>query len=279
MRAYNEKIWQYPLNDIEIGWIQGKMPLPDKKEILRSIVLRNNEEHKWINHEFYYPMYGGIQSIYDVIAKPLSIKLGCSVESIERNNRKWCVNGEGFYDKIISTVPVVEMPALLGNMPETVNSAINQLKFNGLNTVLFSCKPTDIHWMYIPENKYKSNRVMFPSACTPHATPDPKIGSGVLEITGKQIDIPDGFIHQGAIPDEIQADKQIAIDYIQYAYVIHNKGYAKNTAIFREYFNELEDFQIIGRWSVWHYPNMFAVIEQSLELVDEHYPDTDVRKT
>ena len=46
MIPYNEKIWAYPLEDMETQWMQGKMPLPTKKEMIRSMLLKDPSERK-----------------------------------------------------------------------------------------------------------------------------------------------------------------------------------------------------------------------------------------
>ena len=53
MIPYNEKIWAYPLEDMGTGWMRGKMPLPTKKEIIRSVILKDPKERKMPHSSFY----------------------------------------------------------------------------------------------------------------------------------------------------------------------------------------------------------------------------------
>ena len=69
MIPYNEKIWAYPLEDMETEWMQGKMPLPTKKEMIKSMLLKNPKERKMPHSTFYYPIDGGIQSMVNAIAQ------------------------------------------------------------------------------------------------------------------------------------------------------------------------------------------------------------------
>ena len=68
MIPYNEKIWAYPLEKMETQWMRGKMPLPEKKEIIRSILLKDPTERKMPHSTFYYPLHGGIQTMINAIA-------------------------------------------------------------------------------------------------------------------------------------------------------------------------------------------------------------------
>ena len=118
---YNEKIWAYPLEDMETGWMRGKMPLPSARELLTSLLLSDPTERKMPHSTFYYPLEGGIQSLMDSVAQGLNLKLNTPVTSLSRltDTAGWQVNKDGPYDRIICTVPLPELPEIM-ELPDEI---------------------------------------------------------------------------------------------------------------------------------------------------------------
>lgn len=268
MLPYNSKIWAYPLEKMETHWMQGKMPLPEKKELLRSLLLKDPSERKMPHSTFYYPIEGGIQAMVDALAKPLNIRTSCPVERIERDGVGWLVNGTEHYDRTISTIPLKVLTRAM-NLPEKIVRAINGLKYNSLTTVLFDCPPTDISWLYIPSREYQAHRVGYQSALTPKATPD-KRGSGALEIIGPRHMVDDKLLMSDTvIPKELQPSHVIDMEFTEYAYVIHDLDYRRNLSVIYDYFNGVTDFDLLGRWAQWNYRNMDLCMKAAMELAEK----------
>lgn len=269
MIPYNEKIWAYPLEDMETQWMQGKMPLPTKKEMIRSMLLKNPKERKMPHSTFYYPLKGGIQTMVDAIAEGLNIRLDYDISSITKCDGKWMINGEGDYDQVISTIPLPELPAIM-KLPEVIVNRISDLKYNSLTTVLFNCPKTEITWLYVPSHDYRSHRVGYQSALTPYACPNPNEGCGSLEIIGEQFDVDETFANEpGILPDELGFNRVIDHEFTKYAYVIHDKKYRKSTTDIKEYFAKDNSFKLLGRWGTWNYKNMDLCMQDAMELVKE----------
>lgn len=269
MIPYNEKIWAYPLEKMETHWMQGKMPLPSKKELLKSMLLKDPSERKTPHSTFYYPTNGGIQSMINAMASGLELKTGTNVEKIEKIDNKWSVNGAGKYDLIISTIPLPILNRAF-DVPQKIKCHIEDLKYNSLTTILFDCPKTDMTWLYIPSHKYRSHRVGYQSALTPNACPDQeKNGVAALEIIGARFDVNDKLITEGSIlPEELGFGNILDSEFTEYAYVIHDLNYRKNTMAIYEYFSSLEGFETIGRWGMWNYKNMDLCMLDAMELVE-----------
>lgn len=270
MIPYNEKVWAYPLEDMETGWMRGKMPLPSKEELLRSVIDTDYKEQNTAHSSFYYPI-DGVQTMVDAIAEPVSIRLGTPIEMIEKSDAgKWWINGEDQYDLVISTIPLPIIGKVMKNLSDKVSSAIDDLKFNSLNTVLFDCPLTDITWLYIPSHEYKSHRIHYQSSVTPHACPDQdKHGCAQLEIIGERIEDAEALVSQKTLPEELGFRHAIASAYSEYAYVIHDRNYSKNRSVILDYFDSLDGFHLLGRWGTWNYNNMDLCMQAAMNLVDE----------
>ncbi len=272
MVPYNEKIWAYPLEKMETQWMQGKMPLPSKKEIIRSMLLKDPTERKMPHSSFYYPIEGGIQTMVNSIANGLNIKCCTPIESIEKDGVKWRINGKEEYDSIISTIPLPVIGSVYESIPDDVQNSISALKYNSLNTVLFECPKTDITWLYIPSHDYKSHRVGYQSTLTPNACPNQENrGCGALEIIGSKINDINKLVKQNALPNELGFLNPIDSEFTEYAYVIHNFGYEKNTSHIKKYFESQEQFHLLGRWGTWNYKNMDLCMNDAMELVDKYF--------
>ena len=269
MIPYNEKIWAYPLEKMETKWMQGKMPLPTKKEMIRSMLLKDPTERKMPHSTFYYPLIGGIQTMINAIAEGLKIYTNFEVKKIEKHD-KWYINGEGGYDRIISTIPLPVIGKCM-DLPEKVKQAISDLKYNSLTTVLFECPKTDITWLYIPSHKYRSHRVGYQSTLTPNACPNQEtMGCGALEIIGDKFEISNKLLeNECALPNELGFKKILDSEFTEYAYVIHDLNYRKNREVIFSYFNQEKDFDLLGRWGTWNYKNMDLCMKDAFNLVEK----------
>ena len=272
MIPYNEKIWAYPLEEMETRWVRDKMPLPEKKDLIRSMLLKDPTERKMPHSTFYYPLKGGIQSMVNAIAKGLDIKLGTSISSIEKVKNGYRINGTEEYDRVISTIPLPELPNIYMGLPDEIIYHMKDLKFNSLTTVLFDCPKTDISWLYIPSHDYRAHRVCYQSSLTPYASTDPDKGCAALEIIGKKLDVDNGFVNgNGILPEELCFNRVIDYEFTKYAYVIHDKNYRGNIEAIHDFFENDESFDLLGRWGLWNYKNMDMCMWDAMELVNSRY--------
>ena len=271
MLPYNEKIWAYPLEQMETRWMQGKMPLPSKKDMIRSMLLKDPTERKMPHSTFYYPIDGGIQSFMDAIAAGLDVRCGTAVEHLEQTKAGWVVNHGEAYDRVISTIPLPVLGKVMPGLPDAVRDAVSGLKYNSLTTVLFECPETDITWLYIPSREYRAHRVGYQSALTPHANPHPGMGAGALEIIGSRFPVEGLDRQEGILPGELHYRKTLDSQFTEYAYVIHDLDYRRNVESIKGYFDTVRGFSLLGRWGTWNYKNMDLCIWDAMELVN-HMP-------
>ena len=269
MIPYNEKIWAYPLEDMETQWMQGKMPLPTKKEMIRSMLLKDPSERKMPHSSFYYPLRGGIQTMVDAIADGMDIRYNTNITKICKRGRKWVINEEEEVDQIVSTIPLPLLPAVM-ELPAEIVQSIYRLKYNSLSTVLFECPKTDITWLYIPSHAYKSHRVGYQSTLTPYGCPVSDRSCGALEIIGKPIEDPEALAHRHDIlPEELGYTETLDYEFTEYAYVIHDRKYRDSITAVKAYFSENDSFHLLGRWGTWNYKNMDLCMADAMQLAKE----------
>lgn len=268
MIPYNEKIWNYPLRDMETHWMQGKMPLPTKEEMKRSLLMKDPSERKMPHSTFYYPIDGGIQSLVNAITEGISIKTSYEISCIEKTDGGWMINGLEKYDWIVSTIPLPVLPSIM-KLPENIADAIAGLKSNSLTTVLFDCEKTDISWLYIPSHEYRSHRIVYQSSFSPNVSADKDRGCGAIEIIGDRFDVDSKLLKCAKIvPEELGFNNIIDSEFAEYAYVIHDKDYRKNTEAVKDYFAGVSGFDLLGRWGTWSYKNMDICILDAMEEAD-----------
>lgn len=269
MIPYNEKIWAFPLEQMETRWMQGKMPLPTKKDLLRSMLLKDPKERNMPHSTFYYPIDGGVQSMVDAIAAGLHIETGFDVRSICKRENQWVINDQVTADLVISTIPLPLLPSVM-ELPAAVQGSISKLKYNSLTTVLFDCPKTDITWLYIPSHQYRSHRIGYQSTLTPHGCPNPERSCGALEIIGPRFTVDESFEKRTDIlPDELGFRQSLDTEFTEYAYVIHDMEYRRSLETIFSYFQTDPSFRLLGRWGTWNYKNMDLCMLDAMNMAKE----------
>jgi len=266
MIPYNEKIWKFPLEEIDIDWMNGKMPFPDERKILSALLNRNSTENMMPHSTYYYPVNGGIQTLIDAIAENISknIHLNTKVESIERVNNKLYINGP--YDRVISTLPLKILPDIM-KLPSKIKDVIDSLKYNSVMTILYPIPKNDedYSWIYLPSKELIPHRIVHQGVLSPNNCP-PGMDSITVEISKPELyKVEDIFKN---IRDELRiTTKPIVMNVTKFAYVVFDKYRAKTLTLVKEYMSRL-GINLLGRFGEWEYPNMDICIERALEEVD-----------
>lgn len=269
MIPYNNKIWAFPLHEMCVDWIKGKMPLPTIREVVTALLTKDPKERKMPHSTFYYPLQGGIQSLINAIINEVSeIKTDFQLNSLECIGKKWVINGEDYFDHVICTIPLKELTRVL-KLPEKVKRAIEDLKYNSLTTTICeSSKNDNISWIYVPSKEYRAHRLVFQGNFAPGNCPEGK-SSITIETIGK-ID-PDNQVNEFKRcdqPKEIQLEDIIDTSFTEYAYMIFDKNYPENINLINSYFKDI-NFTLLGRFAEWKYYNMDVCIKRAFEVADE----------
>lgn len=161
---YNTKIWNCDLKNVAIEWLQGKLPMPNYKEMLIKSIKREEEENM-VHSKFFYPKNGGSQFIANRLAENINIEYNFNVNNFELNNNKWYINNtQNDFDFIIYTSDV---RCLKNKLPFNIAEAIKELSdvegFLSHGTSNALCEvgnPNDFSWVYIPDRNIRSHRII-----------------------------------------------------------------------------------------------------------------------
>lgn len=256
MIPYNEKIWNRDLSTLCISWVDGKMPLPNDFDLIKSILDKNFKEQNMPHCTYYYPIRGGIQTLINAIADKIPQKItGRPVQKIERGFGHWIVDGQSF-DKIINTIPLPEFAKIYSEMDSSIKQLIGQLQFNSLTTALFKYQKSHHSWIYYPTKEKGAHRMVFQgnfSKALPGSVALEKIGRCTLQEMIKGFDLSEkDCVHQS---------------WTKYAYPVFDVKYDKNIEKIKKYF-ELIDVSLVGRFAEWKYYNMDTCIKRAFDCVE-----------
>jgi protoporphyrinogen oxidase len=257
---YNAKIWKCDLRKMAIDWVDGKMPLPTKEEILYTCLTRNSTESKMPHSAFYYPLHGGIARFIESILRktePATVHLDCPVEEIVYDGKMWVVNGKSGYDKVIWTIPLPKVGELM-KAPSDVLKAARRLKWNSLTTFLFkSPDRSSVSWMYFPDKNVPYHRIVYQGNLSPFACPS-GMGSYTVEMTGYHEPVELANYHN--------LHNLLAHEYTEFAYVLFDKAHSVNAETVKRFLVDKGIFPL-GRFGEWQYYNMDVCMKKAFECV------------
>lgn len=268
MLPYNSKIWSFDLEQMSTDWVKGKMPIPTIRQLITSVVKSDASESLMPHSAYYYPNNGGIRNFIGAIADNLTgIRCGMPIESLERDGSTFVINGSDRYDLVINTAPLPELVGVIRDMPHDVSNAINDLKYNSIKTVLFSCaRDNEYSWIYMPDSSVKPHRIVYQGNFAPTNAPSPDMSSLTVEVIGNySVD----QIHKD-LRDKVTFGDYIDENYTKYAYVIFDKNRAANMSLIKKYFAEAR-IELLGRFAEWEYYNMDVCVERAFALFSRLY--------
>jgi protoporphyrinogen oxidase len=262
-KPYNEKIWQSKLDKIPLEWLEGKLPMPNKKDIFLDNIFRKNEQNM-VHSSFLYPKKGGSQFIVDKLAEKQNI-IHENVYSIKFSNNKVIVNDEYLFDKLIFT----------GNIKDAIENKVFKLDgfdfdysdfpFNSTTNALCSGGiDNDYSWVYLPDKEIKAHRIIMTGNFSKNNSKNEK--SFVVEFSG--------LYDKEFVTSEIKKiNKNIRVlDYniAKYSYVLHSENTKSKVLKIKTFLKDKNIF-LLGRFAEWEYYNMDTAILAALKLSDEEF--------
>ncbi|MBC8035158.1 MAG: NAD(P)-binding protein [Chitinophagaceae bacterium] len=256
---YNRKIWNRDPANMSHAWVEGKLPIPDKRSFFKGLI--SNESDKMPHSSFYYPNSNNQNTFIDSLAEGVNITCNYAVSAIAYNpvTTQWTVNGEKKFDLIISTLPLDRITGLLQDVPGEILGEAAQLKYNKVTTMLWETTGTDRTWTYVPEDGNFFHRYIHIGNFF-----SPSRAYSITEVVGEKT-------YQEMVENgRKDAFLKRPIDYhvSEHAYVVFDENYERSTTAVKGYLQE-KGIYTLGRFGEWQYYNMDICIKRSMELADE----------
>ncbi len=287
---YNEKIWNVPADQMSLDWVEGRVPKPPVEDVIKAAV---GVETEGYTHQLYfsYPATGGIEGIPSGMAQKVRhITPEFAVDYVRKTRDGWLVSDgatERIYERIVSTLPIVEMTNIFEGVPQDVKDCAASLRYNSLFTVtigLSTDRLPEYTAIYVPDPELIFHRLSFPAMFSPHNVPKGQSlvqaeitsnpGDGIWELTDEEVlcKVIAGLEAMDLIrPGEICYTKVIRT---QYGYVVQDFTYRKYLDKAKAYF-ENEGVALCGRNAEFEYINMDQCIERGIKVAtrlnQEHY--------
>lgn len=256
-QPYNEKVWRRDLSDVPLSWLEGKLPMPTREEILFNNI-RRVEEKSFVHSSFWYEKGNGSQLIADRMADGLDIRYDSPVKSIQKTDTGWMVNGKS-YNIVVFCGNIKDLPSIMG-WEIADFEWIEKLESHGTTSVFCEIEDNPYSWIYLPDRSIYPHRII----CTGNFSPtNNAVGrmTGTIEFTDyiSKEDILDQFSHT-----------PLAIKYLTHVY--NKYTYPIQDQMTKEHIQNLkrklavDSFYFTGRFADWEYYNMDAAMGAAIDL-------------
>lgn len=265
-KPYNYKIWHTDLSKIPLHWLEGKLPMPNLKEMLLSNIIKE-EESTMVHATFYYAKEGGSQFIINRLAETLEVRCGQVIHSMEAApGHGISINGEKF-DAVVYTGDVRQIHLLLPQLTTQnpgIIEALQNLKANGTSNLFCECDPTDISWLYLPEPTTKAHRIIYTGGFSPTNSRGSSRQTCVVEFSG-HVPYDDMVAQIAHLPGNLHP---LAHNHEPNSYVIQDNNTRRLIAEVKKLLSPYQVF-LLGRFAEWEYYNMDKAIEAAFALQNE----------
>jgi len=266
-RPYNEKIWRTDLGTIPLAWLEGKLPMPDVRDIFLNGILRRGEE-RMVHSTFFYPRRGGSQFIIDRLAQGLDLRLVTPVTHLRAATDGVEVNGERF-DHVVYCGDIRRLDRLLPEAsPATAAAlaAVQGLRANGTSNLFCECDNTTLTWLYLPGPETGAHRIIHTGSLSleNNGVVPPGRSTCVLEFSG-HVDRADMEAEAVQLPGNL---RPLAHNHEPASYVLHDPATREAVAAARAALAPL-NIHLLGRFAEWEYYNMDKCMEAAARLTKE----------
>ena len=262
---YNTKIWNTDLSKVPLEWLDGKLPMPNLREVLFSNIVKK-EESSMVHSTFFYPRKNGSQFIVDRLSEGLKINKGYDVQSIEYlDDQSLSINnGDKIVNSIVYCGDVRKLHNIIKINDEKLSSALKSLTdllSNGTSNVLCETDENDISWLYLPEEKFQAHRIIYTGNFSESNNDGSNRKTCVVEFSGKQDQ--DYMVKELAmLPGNL---KPLAFNYEPNSYIIQDGDTREKITLLKDLLKPYGIF-LLGRFAEWEYYNMDKCIEAAMDL-------------
>lgn len=261
-QPYNQKIWNRDLTQIPLEWLDGKLPMPNLKQMLLSNIVKE-EETEMVHATFYYAKENGSQFIANRLAQDLDIQFQTPVDGVHFENGKLKIEGFEPFDAVVYTGDIRRMQHVFPNIEiaRHIQEQCRHLPSNSTSNLFCETDPGDISWLYLPDPAIKAHRIIYTGTFAPSNNRGSKRHTCVVEFSG--------LFSYEEMCEEIKKLPgnlaPLAWNHEPNSYIIHQPA---TYSLIAETKRELAEKNIflLGRFAEWQYYNMDKAIEAAMDL-------------
>jgi len=280
-KSYTEKVWGTPCSEIRADWAAQRIKGLSLKSVVMNSLFHTNGVKSLIN-EFQYPILGpGMmwENFREKIEREGGVvKLNSNVIAINNNYNKIksiVINTEGNIvelkgDHFISSMPVTELIRKLNpKVPVQVESAASKLSYRALILVGLIINKKQLfpdNWLYIHSPEFRVGRIQNFKNWSLEMTADPEKTNIGMEYFCSEGDETWSMSDDELInlaKKELQALGISSLESIEdavvfrqpNAYPVYDNGYQQQLLIIKDFLNQIENLQTVGRNGLHRYNN------------------------
>lgn len=285
LQPYNEKIWKFDPCMMDTEMVE-RIPRPPDQHIIDSCAGKFSEGYL---HQlyFHYPKQGGVMSLCNALREKIRSKakiiVNARAQKIRRSNSHWSVQterGETFQaGRLVNCMPLHELIPCLENVPEEVQRALAELKYNSIHIVIVNAKQDtigDYFSMMFPQRDVIFHRLNRLNFLGENYRPPDGSATFLAEVTFRQgmpaSDWKAGQVGERVVQDMVKLGfiKQQDVQFVQvhtekYAYVIDDLDSKTNKTQVLSYLQGI-GIESAGRFAEFLYLNSDQVIDRSRAL-------------
>ena len=279
MFPYNRKLWKTDLEEMSTRWVAGRVPDAPVDDVLRAAtgVRTEGYQHQSV---FWYPLEGGFERIVTAMAERLDaerLHIQTPVSQVTRraDGSGYDVDGE-FFDKVISTIPLLELEKILDGIPDDVHAAFDKLDYLSLATVFVAIDApptTDRSWVYLPHPETGPfNRITHLSNYSERNAPPGK--SSILSEVTYRGELDNGRSFQDGVVKNLADCSLLDPNRVlwtkswknKYAYIVFTHDLEPSLEKVRSHLKSV-DIDILGRFGNYDYFNSDQCIKAVMDYV------------
>ena len=162
-KTYTKKYWRSDPKEMDIDWVSGRLAKKNLSKTLNSLLFKVKKNDLSYD-KFRYPAKGGFFEIFKNFYKDKNISLNSEVTKINLSKKTIEINNkdEIAYDKLISSIPLVDYQSLIPEFDNTFKSELSQFKYTHLITYNFKIKKKinlDFQWCYFYDMEIDVSRM------------------------------------------------------------------------------------------------------------------------
>lgn len=199
MRPYNAKVWAYSAERLDVNWVGERVAMPDFRDVVKSICLKEDQVAWGPNAHFRFPARGGTGAVWKALGErlpPDRVSMRRSVTAIDAGaGTVTTAEGDTWsYEALLSTMP---LDRLIRIAPTVVPAErAGELLYSATNVVgvgLEGQPPEHLSstcWIYFPESNSPYYRVTVFSNYSPNNVPKPGEQWSLLTETSESCEKP-----------------------------------------------------------------------------------------